>query len=310
MQLELSNPGIPALPALAARKIAFIGADRLATGLALAFSAAGMAVVGVASRSRASAKKLAARIPECSALDSQQAVDTAELVFITIPDDAIAAVTASLRWRAGMSVVHCSGATEIAALAPAAVAGARIGGFHPIQAFTDPEAALASLPGCTVSIETGEEQSADSAPLQVSLEALAAAIGCRTIRLPAGCRARYHASGGYASQFVNVLMREATTIWQSFGVSEEEAIRALLPLLKGTVAAIENAGIAKGMPGPVSRGDIGTIQRHVADLAAVSPETLTLYRELALRTVPIAEERGSLDAERAEALRKLLSPRD
>lgn len=296
-------------PAFTPPSISFIGAGRLATGLALALAEGGIALTGVASRSRASAEKLATRLPGCSALDPQQAVDTAELVFITVPDDAIAAVAASLRWRAGMSVVHCSGATEIAALAPAADAGARIGGFHPMQAFTDPEAALASLPGCTVSIETEEEQSGGPAPLQASLEALAAAIGCRTIRLPAGCRARYHASGGYASQFVNVLMREATTIWRSFGVGEAEAIRALLPLLKGTLAAIENAGIAQGMPGPVSRGDVGTIQRHVADLAAVSPEILDLYRELALRTVPIAVERGSLEVEKAETLRKLLSPR-
>ncbi len=290
--------------------IAFIGSGRLATGLAQAFAAGGAAVTGVASRSHASAQKLAARIPDCKALDPQQAVDAAELVFITVADDAIATVAASLRWRAGMAVVHCSGATEIAVLAPAALAGARIGGFHPMQTFTDPDAALASLPGCTVSIETQEPQGGDAAPLQTRLEALAAAIGCRSIRLPAGCRARYHASGGYASQFVNALMREATTIWSSFGIGEDEAIRALLPLLKGTVAAIESAGIARGMPGPVSRGDAGTIRRHVADLGQFSPEILALYRELALRTIPIAVERGSLDAEKADELRRILASLD
>jgi len=283
-------------------RIAFIGAGRLATGLAMAFAAGGLAVVAAASRSPASASRLAARVPRCQRMDAQQAVDAADIVFITAPDDAIGMAASGLRWRAGMAAVHCSGATELTALASAAAAGAHIGGFHPLQTFTDPDAALASLPGCTISIE------ADS-PLLETLQGMAAAIGCNSIRLPAGCRARYHASGGYASQFVNVLLREATDIWKTFGIAEEDAVRALLPLLKGTIASIESAGVAQGMPGPVSRGDVGTVKRHVESLAQVSDEALNLYCELAHRTIALAVERGSLDAEKAEALRKILSVR-
>jgi predicted short-subunit dehydrogenase-like oxidoreductase (DUF2520 family) len=236
-----------------------------------------LTVVAVASRSPTRAKQLAARIPACAALDPQQAADLAGLVFITTPDDAIAGVASGLRWRAGQCVVHCSGATEVTALAPAAASGAFIGGFHPMQAFADPDAALASLPGCTISIEAQDSR------LAATLEMLAARMQCRSIRLPPGCRVRYHASGGYASQFVNVLLREATDIWKTFGVAEEDAVRALLPLLKGTIAAIENAGVAGGMPGPVSRGDAGT-------------------------TVTLAVEKGSVSAEKAEELRKILAP--
>jgi len=283
------------------RDISFIGAGRLATGLALACARAGLKVVAVASRSPASAQRLAARIPACAAMSAQQAADRAGLVFITTTDDAIAGAAAGLRWRTGQFVVHCSGATEVAALAPAAAAGAFIGGFHPMQAFTDPDAALASLPGCTISIE------AEQAGLAAALEGLAASMQCRSIRLPPGCRVRYHASGGYASQFVNVLLREATDIWKTFGVAEADAVRALLPLLKGTIAAIENAGVAGGMPGPVSRGDTGTIRRHVDDLGSVSDEALALYRELARRTVTLALEKGSVSAEKAEELREILA---
>lgn len=286
----------------ATERIAFIGAGRLATGLALAFAAGGLAVVAAASRSSASARRLAARVPGCQAMEAQQAVDAADLVFITVPDDAIGIATSGLRWRAGIAVVHCSGATELGALAPAAAADALIGGFHPLQTFTDPAAAVASLPGCTISIEA-------EAPLLETLQGMARTIGCNSIRLPAGCRARYHASGGYASQFINVLLREATDIWKTFGIAEEDAVRALLPLLKGTIASIESTGLAQGMPGPVSRGDVGTVRRHVDDLAQVSDEALTLYCELARRTIALAVERGSLDAEKAEALRKVLSVR-
>ena len=281
-------------------RLAFIGAGRLASGLALAFAAGGLKVSAVASRSAASAGAFAGRIAGCHVMNGQQAADCADVVFITTPDDAIAAVTAGLRWRAGQAVVHCSGVTEVAALSPAAAAGALTGGFHPMQAFTDPQAALASLPGCTISIEA-----ADMALTQL-LESIAGRIGCRSIRLPPGCRARYHASGGYAAQFVNVLLREATDIWRTFGVAEEDAVRALLPLLRGTLSSIEHGGVAGGMPGPVSRGDAGTIRRHVEDLHKVGDATLDFYCELARRTVSLAVEQG-LSPEKVGELRAILT---
>lgn len=283
--------------------IAFIGAGRLAAGLARAMAAAGRTVTAVASRTPASAARLATRIPGCMALDAQAAADIADLVIISAPDQAIAGIAAALRWRPGQAVVHCSGATEVAALEPARRAGAVIGGFHPMQAFADPDAALASLPGCTVGIEAAD------AALAEGLQTLAEAIGCRPMRLPPGCRARYHAAGGYASQFVNVLLREAADIWKTFGMDEATAVRALLPLLKGNIAAIERNGLAGGMPGPVSRGDVGTVQRHVADLAQVDEATLSLYCELARRTIALAIERGSLGEAQAADLRRLLAPR-
>jgi predicted short-subunit dehydrogenase-like oxidoreductase (DUF2520 family) len=170
-----------------------------------------------------------------------------------------------------------------------------------LQTFTNPDAAAASLAGCTISLETEDES------LLQMLQGLAVALGCRHIRLPAGCRARYHASGGYASQFVNVLMREATDVWKSFGIAEEDALRALLPLLKGTLASMESAGVAGGMPGPVSRGDVGTIRRHVEDMAHVGEDALAFYCELALRTIPLALERGSLSEEKAKELGRILA---
>lgn len=284
--------------------IAFIGAGRLATGLVLALTGAGQTVAAIASRSPASAARLAAQVPGCLAMAPQGAADMADLVFVSAPDDAIEGIVAGLQWRRGQAVVHCSGATEVAVLDPARRAGALTGGFHPMQAFTDPVAALASLPGCAVGIEAADEA------LAGALEALAVSLGCRPIRVPAGYRARYHAAGGYASQFVNVLLREAALMWKSFGVEEADAVRALLPLLRGTLAAIESAGLAQGMPGPVSRGDTGTVRRHVEDLGRMGPDALDLYRELARRSITLAQERGSIDPAKAAELRRLLAADD
>ena len=284
-------------------RIGFIGAGRLATGLALALIRHGVPVNAISSRSNAAATRFAHRIPGCRQMPASELAAHCGLVFITVPDDAIAEVARSIQWRADMYVVHCSGATELSALQAAAEGGALIGGFHPMQAFTDPDSAATTLPGCTVSIEAEQ-------PLRRVLEELAARLQCNHITLPPGCRARYHAAAGYASQHINVMMREASHIFGSFGIDEAAAVRALLPLLKGIVASIETQGIAQGMPGPVSRGDLGTVQRHVAALESMGGDSADLYRELTRRSIALALERGSIDAAKADALRTALQKPD
>ncbi len=280
--------------------IGFIGAGRVAKGLAWGLAGAGYRIVAVASRSADSARALAARIPDCAvAADSQQVVDCVELVFLGVPDDAIAAVSKSVHWHERTAAVHCSGATEVSALADAAAAGAQTGGFHPLQLFADPDVALAGLPGCTVAIEA-------SGSLLEWLEDIALALGCRSIRLPPGCRPRYHAAAHYAAGFVITLLKEAAELWQGFGIEREATIRALLPLLRGTVAAVERSGLAQGLAGTYSRGDIGTLEKHLEQLAHVGPDALRLYCELALRSIPLGLERGGYDEARAAAMRQRL----
>ncbi len=280
-------------------RIGFIGAGRLGKALAWSLAERGLHIKAVASPSRASAEALAARLPGCAVASPQQTVDACDLVFITTPDGAIAETAAALRWRPGVAAVHCSGATEVGALAKAAGDGAMTGGFHPMQTFGDPAAAALSLSGCTVTIEAAD-------PLDATLVAIAGRLGCAVNRLPPGMRARYHAAAGYTSQFINVLFREASDIWRSWGATEGDAVRAMLPLARGTLASIASAGVAEGMPGPVSRGDLETVHAHVDALAALAPETLQLYRALCERTVRLALERGAFDEATADRFRDAL----
>lgn len=281
-------------------RIGFIGAGRLGQALAWSLAARGLKVVAAASKSSGGAQALAAPIQGCLVEEAQALVERCDLVFVTTPDAAIESTTAALHWRAGMAVVHCSGVTEVAALAAAAAAGARIGGFHPMQTFGDPAVAASSLPGCTITIEAEDEA------LHAMLVGLAEALQCRANRLPPGMRARYHAAAGYTSQFVNVLFAEGARLWQSWGASEEQAVQALLPLARGTLAAISAAGIARAMPGPVSRGDLGSIAKHLAAVAPFGDEAFERYRLLCRATVPLALERGAIDAALAGRFNDLL----
>lgn len=291
------------LPAASLRReavqVGFIGTGRLGMTLAHSMAQCGLSVAMVANRSPEAARQLAQSIAGCKSGTPQQVAAGCELIFITTVDGAIAATADALQWRAGSAVVHCSGVTEVSVLAKAAQDGALTGGFHPLQSFGTVEAAMRSLPGCTITIEA-------PAPLDALLSQIALKLQCRVTQLPPGARGRYHASAGYASQFVNVLLREASQIWQSWGASEEDAVAALLPLVRGTLASIESAGLAGGMPGPVSRGDIDSVARHVAALSALDPALLRMYQALCTKSIALGLECGGIDAAQAARLRTLL----
>ncbi|MBG7620047.1 DUF2520 domain-containing protein [Herbaspirillum sp. AP02] len=281
-------------------RIGFVGAGKVAQTLAEAFSRAGHSVVVVCSRSDINLAQFHARCPDARIVSSPQEVaDQASLVFLTVPDDVIGKVCEAASWTPGTAVVHCSGATEVAALSSAKELGAFIGGFHPLQMFADPDVALSGLPGCTVGIEAEEA-------LLEKLEALARSIGCVPMALPAGIRPLYHASAYYVGPFLIALLKEGAKLWAHFGASERQAMDALMPLLRGSVAAVQHAGLAQGMGGCVARGDIGTIRKHVASLDETDPSAAGLYRELALRNIPLALERGTIDALRGQQIEELL----
>ena len=286
---------------LAALKIGFVGAGRVAQTLAPAFERVNLNVAAFYNRGADAAQRLASRVPSARPMsDAQQVVDACDLVFLAVSDDAILPVCRGLRWEAHHRVVHCSGATELAALDHAKSAGALTGGFHPMQMFANPDVALEGLRGCTVGIEAEPD-------FRRELERLATRIGCEPLALPSGVRPLYHASAYYVGPFLIALLKEGVELWKSFGASEADALRAMMPLLRGTIAAVLDGGLANGMGGCVARGDVGTIVKHLGALDARFPSSGALYRELALRNVPLGIERGTLSSQRAAEIEDLLS---
>lgn len=283
--------------------IAFLGAGRVARTLAQALAAAGWPVVATASRTLASAQALAREVPGCTAhADMAQAAERAELVFLTVPDDELARIAKAVPWRSGQGVVHCGGATEVAVLDPAAQRGALTGGFHPLQLFADPAVALQHMDGCTVTIEA-------PAQLEVVLRAVAGAVGYRAITLPPGSRALYHAGSCFAAGFLLSLLREACDLWNACGIGDEDALAALLPLARGTLATAQEKGLAGAQAGPFSRGDSGVVRKHLREVQALGDAHLALYRAIGPHQLRLARERGRLDAQALAALQAALQER-
>jgi predicted short-subunit dehydrogenase-like oxidoreductase (DUF2520 family) len=116
----------------------------------------------------------------------------------------------------------------------------------------------------------------------------------------------YHAAAAIACNYFTTIVKLATDLWRNFGKTSADGIKAYLPLLRGTLTNIETAGFPKCLTGPIARGDVVTIGRHIAALKKYAPDMLPLYKELGRFTIPIAQDKGSLTAAKAEELQKLL----
>jgi predicted short-subunit dehydrogenase-like oxidoreductase (DUF2520 family) len=282
-------------------KSGFIGTGTTATALAVRLSQKGWPVVAVFSRTLSSAQKLARRVSNCQAYHTaQELVDAAEMVFITTPDDVIAQVCSEVHWHKGQSVLHCSGAHSVDILEPAKKLGATVGSFHPLQTFADVDQAIANLPGSTFALEAEE-------PLLSTLKELTQLLNGNWVKLGSGDKVLYHAAAVFACNYLVTLVKLALDLWKDFGVSSKEATRALLPLLRGTLNNIDNIGLPNCLTGPVARGDLGTIERHLRALDAKNPSLLTTYKELGLQTIPVALAKGRVNEQRAEEMKALLS---
>ncbi len=281
-------------------KIGFIGAGPVGTAFGVQLSQLGYQVIAVYDVSPEAARRFVKRVPGCQICQTaQKLVDRAELVFITTPDDFIPKVAAELKWHPGQSVIHCSGATSADALEPAKQQGAMVGSIHPCQTFAGIDQAIENLPGSTFAIEAEE-------PLRGILTDMAKALNGDWVYLTAEDKALYHASACIACNYFYTLVKIATDLWQNFGKSTAEATKAYLPLLRGAVNNIDHVGFPNCLTGPIARGDLATIRKHLTALEKYAPEFLPLYRELGIWTIPIALAKGTINQSRAEELKKLL----
>src|SRR5439155_5121182 len=183
-----------------------------------------------------------------------------------------------LHMYSGQAMVHTSGALGAEVLAPAMAAGTQVGAFHPLVAFADTERAIAALHGATVAIE-GDEQ------LAGLLRDLAEAVGATAVRLTPGSKAAYHAAAMLAAGGFVALLDAIAELGRVAGLDEAGSLAIYGGLVEQTLGNARALGVARALTGPMVRGDVGTIERHLDALERFAPDVLPLYRAIAEREV-------------------------
>lgn len=284
---------------------AIIGCGRLGKTLAKYLTTVGYTAAGFSSKSPVSARE-AADVAGSGETDpiAGNISRLADLVFITTPDNQIESVCQGIAknkgFKPGAVVMHCSGAHPSTILSSAKPYGAFIGSMHPLQSFTgDLDHTVSPFEGVVISVE-GDE------PAVALAQNIAADLKARCLRIQTAAKVLYHASAVVASNYLVTLLDLAFKLAAAAGIDEKDAPAMLFPLIEGTLANISTKGIRNALTGPIARGDVETVARHLVSIQKEVPDSLGLYKLLGRYTVEIAAA-GNKNDSAMKGLKKVLT---
>lgn len=291
---------------MAKRKDRFviIGGGKVGAAVGHILQREGEEVQAVASRGEESLEK-AGRFISGALLttDVVKAGKKGNTIIITTPDDLIADTCLSLvsggAVKKGDHIVHMSGALGLDILEPAQEMGARTASVHPLQTFADVKGAVKRIPGSAFAVTTRDEVAA------VWAEDLVHKLGGVPVPLAEKDKTIYHIGAVIASNLLVALEHAAELLYHEIGFQKETALNALLPLIEGTVDNLRRHGTEKALTGPVARGDIGVLRRHLDCLEDEERELLTkVYASLSMYALDLAE--AEVSKSRCEEIEELL----
>ncbi|MDD4801773.1 MAG: DUF2520 domain-containing protein [Syntrophomonas sp.] len=286
------------------KKIGIIGAGVVGTALGVVLSAKGYEITGVYDIRSESTRQLVERIGCTEYVDPQDVAHSADILFITSNDTAIQGIVDLLAdchaFRQGQAIVHVSGALSSEILDRAKESGAYVLSVHPLQSFADLDGAIKNLPGSVFSIE------GDKAAYNVAV-CIVETLGGEYFFIDRNAKALYHAGACVVSNYLVTVLDLGMKLLKSTGVPPSMAARALLPLVRGTVNNVENIGIPNALTGPIARGDVSTVLKHLDCMEEMAPELVKLYTLLGIYTAPIAREKGTIDQPTMEEFQQVFS---
>ena len=277
-------------------RVFIIGPGHVGRGLFRAFRASGVEVVGLHGKRPSGVATSTGNIPSD--------VTLANVVIVAVRDpqldDAIAEVTAAAndgRIARGTVILHTSAIAEPAGLSTLAQAGFAGGTFHPLVPFTDPEISAELLRKGWIGID-GENAAKNAS------RRLAGHLGARVLEIPAGKKPAYHAAAVISSNFPVVLASVAGHLLHDVGIPEASAYQAVESLMSGALANMKQALPDDALTGPIVRGDMETVGKHLRALRGHATAS-EVYRSLSAAAVEIAERRG-VDQRKLAALGAML----
>ncbi len=226
--------------------------------------------------------------------------DLGAIIFLTVPDDQIKTVSMELaaldlNWN-DRSVIHSSGNLTSDECIALKERGARVASMHPIQTFIQGDGAD-RFKDIYVSLE-GDES------LTRSLSEMVRSMGANPIFLDANQKRKLHLAAVFACNYLVALLGQSEKLLEESNIDGD--LNLLKPLIMRTLENLFNKGVQKSLTGPISRGDIESVQKHLEMIEEDTSISL-LYKLLGLEALKITEIRGNLSSEAVAELVKILA---
>ncbi|MFH5831813.1 Rossmann-like and DUF2520 domain-containing protein [Halalkalibaculum sp. DA384] len=284
------------------KTVSIIGIGALGKTLARALELQGYKIYSLFNRTVSKAEDLGSEL-NAGIVGSipESAGDLGELTFITVADDAIGAVTGQLAGQlwdlSSCTIAHCSGNESSEILEPLSGAGAEIAAFHPLQTF-NPTSAPGIFRDIYISLE-GQAGAVDQLELVVSR------LGAHPLHVTPEAKSYLHAAAVMASNYLITLVHLSGEIAGLGGVDPWEARKALHALVRTTAENASAEKLSSVLSGPIARGDLKTVKKHV-QLLEQNEHLASLYKRLGLETVALARQKEGITDEEVVQITKLL----
>jgi predicted short-subunit dehydrogenase-like oxidoreductase (DUF2520 family) len=298
-------------------EISIIGAGRLGTTLGRALKHAGHRIEVVVTRRRSSAQRAARTIggSTLATTDRQlqpsghahQRLAQTKLLLISTPDDAIEGAARQLaevfgkrsRNRRSKVALHTSGALSAEVLAPLREAGFAIGSLHPLISVAG-SATAEVFRGAYFCLE------GDRAALQAA-QRIVKTLGGQGFTIASRSKPLYHAAAAMASGHVVAMFDLASEMLEHCGIPRRRVKQILLPLVESTVANLATKRSADALTGPLARGDVATVRKHLQAMETQGfPESAKIYVAIARHALKLAGSRG-IDPQQLKRMDRLLT---
>lgn len=283
--------------------VAFIGAGKVGKAMGLFLHTKGVNVLGYYSRTAISSEKAASIIKADTIYSLYNLVTEADIIAITTPDDAIERVVKELLgleidWT-DKSILHMSGVHSSELLSPLYERSGTILSLHPMLAFNiDPFKSAKDLEEAFFTIE-------GKGRLEV-LTNYFRQLGINLVEISTANKVLYHTSATMVSNYLVVLADIGFKMLLDVGFSKEEAQKLLAPLINNNIKNVLELGSEDALTGPIARGDIGTVQKHLVYLDNYDKQIAGIYRSLGKQTVDLARRAGKLQDKQVSQLKEVL----
>jgi len=206
---------------------------------------------------------------------TNEEVRRAGLIFFTVPDDRLSVAVSEL-YRFDLSrkvVIHTSGALPASSMEKLKEKGAALGSFHPMQTFSRRFLPLGIWHNIICSYQ-GAEQG------RQLVEAFCRKMHLRLLVVTEKQKLALHLAAVVASNFDVALLSWAESILGQEHLESFSPKEIIYPIAKQTLENYRQNNVTAILSGPVLRGDMGTIQKHIAYLKEKNPDQARLYARL------------------------------